>query len=917
MSFNTARSEPDPVEPFAPTGLRATAVSNTQINLSWVAVTNATGYSVERRTGSESWAVIATSVTSTTYNNSGLTANTHYYYRVRAYNAAGNSEYSDAVSATASLTTPATPTGLRATTVSSTQINLSWTAVTGATGYRIERSLNGGSGWAEIYSGTSNSYNNDTGLAAGTRYYYRVRAYNGIYNSGYSSVANATTTSTSSVTIAAPTNLRVTVSPLAGQTAYRATVSWNGVSGATSYELEYSTNGTSNWIVVYSETSTSYTYNNIPEGNKYYFRVRAHKGINSSGYSNIATTVPAAPTGLTTTTVLNNRIDIKWNAVTGATGYKIEINDGGGWTLKTSVTTTNYQSTGLTVNKKYLYRVSAYNISGDSDYSDELETATPTAAPTGLTATIISNERIDLVWNTVVGATGYKLERSLNGTSWTVIDGAVTDTKYWNNLLAANTKYYYRVRACNAGGDSEYSTTVSATTAPAIPTGLSVTSKAMVENPLKYEAAIKWNTVTGATGYKVERSINDGSWAEIAPSVTTTTYTDSNLEPNTKYSYRVRSYNGNGDESDYPVAASATTAIDAPAGLSATAVSNTQINLSWTAVTGATGYRVERSPNGTSNWTQIIASVTATTYNNTGLAAGTIYYYRVRAHNASGSNSAFSTIENATTETVTITLDAPTGLTTTTVLNNRIDLKWNAVTGATGYRVERKIDTGEWTQIASSVTGTTYQNTGLTGIHTYYYRVRAYNNSGDSEYSNETSATTRLSVPGITTTVVSSTQINLSWAAITDATGYRVERSPDGMSGWTEIYSGTAISYNNTTGLTANTEYYYRVQAFDGAGHESVWSSVSATTAPAAPTGLEATAVSSTAINLTWTAINGLNYKVERSTNGTSWTEIAQSVPTGNYQNTGLTAKTTYYYRVRAYNGVNSEPSDVDSATTE
>jgi hypothetical protein len=133
-----------------------------------------------------------------TYSNTGLSANTTYYYRVRAYNTVGNSAYSNTASAR---TLPVvTPSSLSATAVSSSQINLSWTDnATNETGYKIERApaVNNAAGtFAQIATVGANvkTYSN-TGLSANTTYYYRVRAYNTVGNSAYSNTASARTLS--------------------------------------------------------------------------------------------------------------------------------------------------------------------------------------------------------------------------------------------------------------------------------------------------------------------------------------------------------------------------------------------------------------------------------------------------------------------------------------------------------------------------------------------------------------------------------------------------------------------------------------------------------------------------------------------------------------------------------------------------
>jgi hypothetical protein len=97
---------------------------------------------------------------------------------------------------------PAAPINLSATAASTSQINLTWTGSAGATGYLIERSLTGTSGWTQIASTSAPTTSfQDTGLAPGTTYFYRVRATGGNVDSGYSNVANATTNSSTTATV--------------------------------------------------------------------------------------------------------------------------------------------------------------------------------------------------------------------------------------------------------------------------------------------------------------------------------------------------------------------------------------------------------------------------------------------------------------------------------------------------------------------------------------------------------------------------------------------------------------------------------------------------------------------------------------------------------------------------------------------
>ena len=187
--------------PNAPSSLTATAISTSQINLAWTDnATDETGFKIERcLTSSCTFAPIATvGANVPTYQNTGLTANTSYSYRVRAYNDSGDSEYSNVATATtpAAPVLPSAPINLIATAVSRSQINLAWTDTSNnETGFKIERcAASKCTNFTEITTvGASVTTYSNTGLSSNTTYRYRVRAYNATGNSAYSNIARATT----------------------------------------------------------------------------------------------------------------------------------------------------------------------------------------------------------------------------------------------------------------------------------------------------------------------------------------------------------------------------------------------------------------------------------------------------------------------------------------------------------------------------------------------------------------------------------------------------------------------------------------------------------------------------------------------------------------------------------------------------
>lgn len=197
--------------PPAPTSLSATMASSRQINLAWTDnATTETNYYVERSpNGTGSWTVVATlGANITSYQNTGLTQNTRYYYRVRCKAGSTYSTYSNTANTTTAVL--AAPTALTATVASATQITLNWTDNTAyETQYSIERSPNGTSSWTVIGTVATNvTTTTNSGRTAGTAYYYRVRAYDSTNYSAYSNTANQTIR-----TIAASAGSNGTIAP--------------------------------------------------------------------------------------------------------------------------------------------------------------------------------------------------------------------------------------------------------------------------------------------------------------------------------------------------------------------------------------------------------------------------------------------------------------------------------------------------------------------------------------------------------------------------------------------------------------------------------------------------------------------------------------------------------------------------------
>lgn len=279
-----------------------------------------------------------------------------------------------------------------------------------------------------------------------------------------------------------------------------------------------------------------------------------------------------------------------------------------------------------------------------------------------------------------------------------------------------------------------------------------------------------------------------------------------------------------------------------------------------------------------------------------------------------------------TSPTVNITVtapptppDAPTALAASAVSGSQIDLSWADNSGnEDGFQIERSPDGVSFSSLTTVGANTTaYSDTSLTPNTTHHYRVRAYNSAGVSADSNIASAATPDVPPvaptGLGAVAPTSGQVDLGWTDnASNETGFKVERSTDNVNfSQIAITSANVTTFSDTT-VTAGTTYYYRVRATNGIGDSGYSNPASVTTPaslPAAPTNLVAASPTKKKIVLTWTdnANNESGFRIERSTNGSTWTQIATTgANVAAYTNTGLTSGTTYYYRVRAYNAADT-----------
>jgi fibronectin type 3 domain-containing protein len=1013
--------------PAPVTGLTATATNSNAVTLSWTAsttsdVTYDIYASTTSGTASTQATLVAQQVTGTSYVNTGLQPNTTYYYTVAAANFGGESS---AANATVTTQAPGNSTGMQLS----------------AGGYAVGTYMNsnppgpaaaGAAGPAPFVLGGNTNYHYNVGPPAGLSAVNTSQVTNpaplAVYNTERWGPAAWTISGLNPLagydvrlhfvewahTAAGQRNFNVSIN--SEQVLTNFDIFATAGAAATAITQEFYTTADENGII---EIQTALGTTTVADLNP---TINAIEIIPATG----SNPVGSAP-GTTTDLAINSGGPAVDNFLAD------EDYNGGDVATTTNTVTLNANSAPAAVYEDERYVPFTYILTGllaDAQYTVKLHFA-------------------ETYWT---GAGERIFSVTLNG-KYVLNDLDVFKTAGGENIaydpqFAANADKYGQIIAqfIYGGADQPFingielvqSGSPTCTTIPPDPTGLTATASS------SSVIGLSWTAVTppancSISSYNVYRSTTSGftpSSNNLAASgVTSTKYSDSGLAASTTYYYVVEAVDAAGASGPSGQASGTTesgsggscsAAPSAPTGVTATASSSSAIGLSWTAVTPPTNctissYSVYGSTSSgfTPGSGNLIASgVTSTSYSDTGLSASTTYYYVVEAVDADGS-SAPSTQESATTQA------AASGT--------------EIVAIAAGGPAESNSGGGDYSFVAdedfsgggdnSPVTATinltqpgtnaapmgvyqhgragvsTYTIPGLTAGSTYtvllHFAETYFTAAGDREFDvaiNGTTVLTNLDIygtvgkdaalletftstanssgqiviaftlgaanqplvmgieirssasgscsadptapTGLTATASSSSAIGLSWTAVTPPanctiSSYSVYGSTTG--GFTPsssnlIASTTGTTYTNT-GLAASTTYYYKVEAVDAEGSSAASTQASAETqaascsaVPSAPPGLTATASSSSAIGLSWTAVTPpanctiSSYSVYGSTSSgftpSSSNLIASGVTGTTYTNTGLAASTTYYYKIEAVDTDGSSPASAQASAT-
>ena len=586
----------------------------------------------------------------------------------------------------------------------------------------------------------------------------------------------------------------------------------------------------------------------------------------------------------------------------------------------------------------------------------------PPPAPTGFTVTPNGKTTFSVRWNSVSGATKYRLEYQNPGSQqWIRVSDYASGSTRTISGFDCDTAYTFRVRAFGDGDDytatwgaasTRYATTHLC--APPEPTGF------IAEASGKTSIRLNWDFQGGISRYSIDRRPSStSSWTSVTNSAlgSSTSYTVPNLTCNTAYLFRIRAY---GDGYSYaaewsPVYVSynyVSTELclaPAPRGFTVTANDDTSFNVRWTNVPGANSYLLEYlGPGGPrcpscSDWVELGTYTSGYTRTIHGFSPGTRYDFRVRAY-GDGVN-LNSDLGDAATTSATIPLPdppAPTGLSGYAAYQDgdtKIDLSWDPESGVSKFQIQYRLSTSSrWLTATSNLSGssTSYTVTGLQCGKEYQFQIRAYGDG--SSYASSWGPYTSSPHPSASTELCCATaprnftvtandddeshsSFNVSWSEVDNADSYLLESmAPAGARcpscpDW--VSEGTFYSRGPHTisGFSPGTTYQFRVRAYgDGVNLNSKLGDAATTSAtiplpdPPVPTGLTGYAAyqdGDTKIDLSWNPESGVSrYQVQyRLSTSSRWLTATSNLSgsSTSYTVTGLQCGKEYQFQIRAY----------------
>ncbi len=615
------------------TGVKASAVTNNSVTITWSPLAKADGYRIQFRENTGEWQTLTDTLQTTSYTVKNLKIGSTYSFRVNGYDEykvlfGGTSKKHATPSVVVSVSnTLGKVTGLKVVTTTPTKVKLSWSKLEGAQGYLVQKLV--GKTWKNVKSTTSTTYT-VTGLKTDVTTSFRVKAY--VIQSGKKVYGSVSSTVKGKTAVPAIEDFKVSVTGTSS-----AKLSWDKAS-VSGYQI-YKKTGSGSWKkykTIYSKTTVSLTEKSLTIGTKYYYKVRGFYKTDSKTYygaftsaKSVTPTLPAV-IGIQLSSITKTKAIITWDKVAGAQGYQV-YDYSSGSAVKLPTVSTNRAVIDIEDGKVYDIKVRAYKkVSGKTIkgvFSEIYSIYSTPGQVKNLQGEVLDDGSLQFTWDKVNNAHGYTLYVLNNSTKQferlSQTDSTTIRVSDASNLPGLN----FRVAAYVKNSGVYLYGTISETIF------MKVIQRPVLSagNCTATDITLKWTDVPEATIYILEKfDFEKNAWTEVVPGgIAADRYTET--DPSARgYLYRVYAKNDKGIRSAVSNEVFASTA-----GITVTQDGAAQ-TITWPEFSGAAKYRVlAKYTDSDRGLNRILSNVTKTTAT-VALTPGTIQSLSVFAYAENG-----------------------------------------------------------------------------------------------------------------------------------------------------------------------------------------------------------------------------------------------------------------------------------------
>ena len=484
-------------------------------------------------------------------------------------------------------------------------------------------------------------------------------------------------------------------------------------------------------------------------------------------------------------------------------------------------------------------------------------------------------------WNSYSGAVKYRVY-VFNGKSWSRV-GESTTTNFTHNSLRDGVTYRYTVRAMDKNNKfvSDYNKDGYSNTFFAPPV---ISSLQNVFGGV----TVKWSKNSAIDSYRIYRKTKNTGWKRIGTS-DSGSFTDTTAVSGINYTYTLRALDAESNFVSYCNGGKSVTYVKAP---TINKIENTATGskISWGKCSGASKYRVYYLKN--KSW-KALGNTTATSFTHNKLKSETKYTYTVRCLDSKG-NFASGYDKNGTSN---IFLNPPK-ISSLANINGGVEIKWNTLKYADGYRVYRKTKNTGWTRIGNTEDNT-FKDTNVKSGTAYTYTVRCVDEDGNfASYFNNGKSVTFVKTPTINKIENTATGSKISWGKCSGASKYRVYYLKN--KSWKALGNTTATSFTHNK-LKSETKYTYTVRCLDSKGNfASGYDKNGTSNTFIAPPAISKVSKAANGNLVKWNRVpDAAGYRLYRKTVNTSWSRLADVTEGTSYTDTSAKKGNVYSYTLR------------------